>query len=68
MTLPAGLLELLPPGCRLHVDAPVAAGFLWQQPFGVVGGEIWCQIAAVTTATTYSVARVPLSSLGVPQP
>jgi hypothetical protein len=51
------------------VEAPPPAGFGWVTAFGVVNGEIWSTIfvSPGTNATNYSVARVPISSLGAPQ-
>lgn len=51
-----------------HLDVPAPKGFGWITPFGVVNGEIWSLIHVVpgTDANAYSVARVPLGSLGPP--
>jgi hypothetical protein len=51
------------------LDAPAPKGFGWLlRPFGVVNGEIWASIhLPPSTQTRYSVARVPIASLGTPQ-
>lgn len=53
-----------------HLDVQAPPGFGWIVPFGVVNGEIWAQIHVVpgTDGNPYSVARVPLASLGEPVP
>ncbi len=54
----------------MWVDAAAPSGFGWVTPFGVVNGEIWSTIhvAPGTVATVYSIARVPITSLGTPKP
>jgi hypothetical protein len=51
------------------VDAPAPSGFGWATPFGVVNGEIWARIhvSPGSISTVYSIARVPIASLGTPQ-
>lgn len=52
-----------------YLDVPAPPGFGWITPLGVVDGEIWAPIfvAPGSDSTTYSVARVPIASLGTPK-
>ncbi len=54
----------------MWLDAAAPSGFGWVTPFGVVNGEIWSTIhvAPGSVATVYSIARVPIASLGTPKP
>jgi hypothetical protein len=51
------------------LEAPPPAGFGWLAPHGVVNGEIWVRIFVTpgSTSTMYSIARVPIASLGTPK-
>lgn len=52
-----------------YLDVPAPSGFAWITPLGVVDGEIWAPIfvASSTQSTTYSIARIPIASLGTPK-
>lgn len=53
-----------------YLDVPAPTGFGWITPLGVVNGEIWASIFKFPAgnSATYSVARVPIVSLGTPKP
>ncbi|MCA9592762.1 MAG: hypothetical protein KC776_05610 [Myxococcales bacterium] len=53
------------------LDAPAPAGFGWVTPYGVVNGEIWATTYDAPSGKPWaitSLARVPIASLGTPQP